>query len=88
MGAAAFLIAEFTGISYPEVIKHALLPALISYIALVYIVHLEALKLDLTGLEKPPSHITLMRKLIGFLFGFLAFVVSGWTGVLRSGVGQ
>jgi len=77
MGAAAFLIAEFTGISYPEVIKHALLPALISYIALVYIVHLEALKLDLVGLEKPPSHITLMQKLIGFLFGFLAFVALG-----------
>ncbi|MFK7996018.1 MAG: TRAP transporter permease [Granulosicoccus sp.] len=77
MGAAAFLIAEFTGISYPEVIKHALLPALISYIALIYIVHLEALKLDLKGLEKPPSHVTLMQKLIGFLFGFLAFCALG-----------
>lgn len=77
MGAAAFLIAEFTGISYPEVIKHALLPALISYIALVYIVHLEALKLDLVGLEKPPSHITVMQKIIGFLFGFLVFVALG-----------
>lgn len=77
MGAAAFLIAEFTGVSYPEVIKHALLPALISYIALVYIVHLEALKLDLAGLEKPPAHITAMQKLIGFLFGFLAFVALG-----------
>ncbi|NND89227.1 MAG: TRAP transporter permease [Granulosicoccus sp.] len=85
MGAAAFLIAEFTGISYPEVIKHALLPALISYIALVYIVHLEALKLDLAGLEKPPSHITAMQKLIGFLFGFLAFVALG--GVVYYGLG-
>ena len=85
MGAAAFLIAEFTGVSYPEVIKHALLPALISYIALVYIVHLEALKLDLTGLEKPPSHVTLMQKLIGFLFGFLAFVALG--GLVYYGLG-
>jgi len=85
MGAAAFLIAEFTGISYPEVIKHALLPALISYIALVYIVHLEALKLDLVGLEKPPSHITGMQKLIGFLFGFLAFVALG--GLVYYGLG-
>ncbi|MGQ7844715.1 TRAP transporter permease [Granulosicoccus sp. 3-233] len=85
MGAAAFLIAEFTGISYPEVIKHALLPALISYIALVYIVHLEALKLDLTGLEKPPSHVTAMQKLIGFLFGFLAFVALG--GIVYYGLG-
>ena len=71
MGAAAFLIAEFVGISYPEVIKHALLPALISYVALVYIVHLEALKLGLAGMERPPSHVTAMRKLIGVLTGFL-----------------
>ena len=34
MGAAAFLIAEFTGVSYFELIKHAALPALVSYIAL------------------------------------------------------
>ncbi|MEZ5447959.1 MAG: TRAP transporter fused permease subunit [Thiolinea sp.] len=90
MGAAAFLISEFTGISYPEVIKHALLPALISYIALVYIVHLEALKLGLKGMERPPSHLTAMRKLIGFLFGFIAFMLLGalgtgdWAGSKRS----
>ncbi|MEZ5538005.1 MAG: TRAP transporter permease [Thiolinea sp.] len=77
MGAAAFLISEFTGISYPEVIKHALLPALISYIALVYIVHLEALKLELKGMERPPSHMTVMQKLIGFLFGFISFMILG-----------
>ncbi len=40
------------GISYVEVITHAFLPALISYIALVYIVHLEALKLDMQGLPR------------------------------------
>jgi len=34
------------------VIKHALLPAVISYIALVYIVHLEALKANMQGLPK------------------------------------
>ena len=50
MGAAAFLISEFTGINYTEIIKHALVPALVSYIALFYIVHLEARKLDLRGL--------------------------------------
>ncbi|MGR5488803.1 TRAP transporter large permease subunit, partial [Vibrio alfacsensis] len=44
MGAAAFLMVEYVGISYVEVIKAALLPALISYIALIYIVHLEACK--------------------------------------------
>ena len=77
MGAAAFLIAEFTGISYPEVIKHALLPALISYIALVYIVHLEALKLGLDGFEKPPARVTAMRRMIGVLTGFIGVALLG-----------
>ncbi len=57
MGAAAFIIAEFIGITYFEVIKAAFIPAVISYIALMYISHLEALKLDLRGLpaaEIPP----------------------------------
>ena len=82
MGAAAFLIAEFTGIPYTEILKHALLPALVSYIALVYIVHLEAMKLDLKGLKKPPSSMTLAAKLIGVLAGFIitgvVFGVSWW----------
>jgi TRAP transporter 4TM/12TM fusion protein len=72
MGAAAFLITEFVGISYPQLMMNAILPAAISYIALVYIVHLEAMKLGLEGLKKPPTRITLAQKLIGVLFGFLA----------------
>ncbi len=47
MGAAAFLMVEYVGLSYPEICKHAALPAIISYIALFYMVHLEALKADL-----------------------------------------
>ncbi|WP_420546809.1 TRAP transporter permease [Curvivirga sp.] len=53
MGAAAFLMVEYVNIPYFEVVKHAFLPAVISYIALVYIVHLEAMKLDMQGLKKP-----------------------------------
>ncbi|MFE8071929.1 TRAP transporter permease [Marinobacteraceae bacterium S3BR75-40.1] len=52
MGAAAFLMVEYVGISYLEVVKHAILPALISYIALIYIVHLEACKLGMKGVER------------------------------------
>jgi TRAP transporter 4TM/12TM fusion protein len=55
MGAAAFLMVEFVGIPYTEVIKNAFLPALISYIALVYIVHLEALKANMQALPKRRS---------------------------------
>ncbi len=75
MGAAAFLIAEFTGVEYTTLLKHALIPAVVSYIALVYIVHLEACKLNLKGLPKHPSKHTLTRKLIGFLTGFIATAV-------------
>jgi TRAP transporter 4TM/12TM fusion protein len=52
MGAAAFLMVEYVGITYLQVMKHAIVPALISYIALFYIVHLEALKMDLQGLPR------------------------------------
>ena len=52
MGAAAFLMVEYVGIPYTQVMKHAIVPALISYIALFYIVHLEALKMNLQGLPR------------------------------------
>jgi TRAP transporter 4TM/12TM fusion protein len=47
MGAAAFLMVEYVGIPYAEIVKHAILPATLSYIGLLYIVHLEALKLGM-----------------------------------------
>ena len=52
MGAAAFLIAEYVGISYVDVVKHAFLPAIVTYLSLFYIVHLEAVKADLRGLPR------------------------------------
>jgi TRAP transporter 4TM/12TM fusion protein len=51
MGAAAFVMASFIGVTYFEIVKHAFLPAVISYIALFYISHLEALKLNLKGMD-------------------------------------
>ena len=52
MGASAFIIAEFIGISYYDVIVHAAIPAFISYCALFYISHLEAMKLGLRGMPR------------------------------------
>ena len=76
MGAAAFLMVEYVGISYVEVIKHAFLPAVISYIALVYIVHLEACKMGLKGLEKPVTK-TLTHKLLSAVMTFLFLIIIG-----------
>ncbi len=66
MGAAAFLMIEFVGISYIEVVKHAFLPAIISYIALVYIVHLESCKAGLEGLPRR-VHRTFLQSALTFV---------------------
>lgn len=74
MGAAAFLMVEYVGIPYPEVIKHAFLPATISYIALIYIVHLEALKANMKGLPKRQTS-TVQQVLIRSLLFVLSLVI-------------
>jgi TRAP transporter 4TM/12TM fusion protein len=64
MGAAAFIIAEYCNIEYLAVVKAAFIPAVVSYIALMYITHLEAGKLGLKGLEKdqiPPFWSTFIN---------------------------
>jgi len=91
MGAAAFLMVEYVGIPFVEVIKHAFLPAIISYIALVYIVHLEAMKAGLKGL--PRIHkLTMNGKLFGILsviivLGALIWIVPPIIGAIKSVVG-
>ncbi|MDJ0830543.1 MAG: TRAP transporter permease [Desulfobacterales bacterium] len=84
MGAAAFLMVEYVGISYIEVIKHAFLPAIISYVALVYIVHLEACKMGLRGMEKPVTK-TMTQKLLAFVMTFLFMIIMG--GITYYGIG-
>ena len=73
MGAAAFLMVEYVGISYLEVIKHAALPAFIAYAALLYIVHLEACKMGLKGLEKRHKR-TLAQSLLGIVSTVLGVI--------------
>lgn len=84
MGAAAFLMVEYVGIPYVEIIKHAFLPATISYIALLYIVHLEALKLGMQpiGDHQPKPWL---RRLTGFAFG--AALISGLSMAVYYGLG-
>ncbi len=88
MGAAAFLMVEYVNIPYIDVVKHAFLPAVISYIALLYIVHLESLKMGLTGLKKPGRHIGVIMILILFLSGFLLVGAAAYAMVLFRGLLQ
>ncbi|MEH6652099.1 MAG: TRAP transporter fused permease subunit [Motiliproteus sp.] len=52
MGAAAFVMAEFMGISYLEVMKIALVPALLYFVAVFFAIHFEAKRANLAGLPK------------------------------------
>ncbi|OXS16361.1 C4-dicarboxylate ABC transporter [Zobellella denitrificans] len=89
MGAAAFLMVEYVGISYIEVIKAAILPALISYAALIYIVHLEAVKAGMKPLQQRRK-ATILQRLAGFFTVVIAFMLLsaivyygiGWTKTL------
>ncbi|MCJ7495173.1 MAG: TRAP transporter permease [Deltaproteobacteria bacterium] len=55
MGAAAFVMAEFMGIPYLTVCKHAIIPAILYYLSVFMAVHFEAIRTDLRGmLEAPP----------------------------------
>ena len=83
MGAAAFLMVEYVGISYLEVIKHAILPALISYVALIYIVHLEACKLNMQGIERleRPTLAQRMLSWVVILLGISVLTLATYYGI-------
>lgn len=74
MGAAAFIMAEFLGLAYLDVVRAAVLPALLSYVALFYIMHLEAVKLGLRPL--PPSELPpFWKTLLGGLHYLIPLLV-------------
>ena len=82
MGAAAFLMVEYVGIPYSEIVKHAALPAILSYISLFYIVHLEAVKIGAAPIERSYSPIKtrLIRNGIG-ISGFILVLCALYYGI-------
>jgi TRAP transporter 4TM/12TM fusion protein len=64
MGAAAFLMADFIGVPYSDVIGKAVLPAILYFFGIFITVHLEAKRLRLTGIPKDqlPSFFKLIKK--------------------------
>ncbi len=76
MGAAAFLMVEYVGIPYSDIVKHALLPAVLSYIGLFYIVHIEAVKMGMNPMirrEPKPWSVRALRMGFG-LSGTVAVI--------------
>ena len=65
MGAAAFLMAEYMGVSYAKVALCAILPAVLYFAGIYIAVHLEAKKLGLRGIprEELPKFSKLIKKI-------------------------
>lgn len=65
MGAAAFLMADFVGVPYSSIIGRAILPAILYFAGIFISVHLEAKKLNLSGIpkEKLPKMSHLLKKI-------------------------
>ncbi len=90
MGAAAFLMVEYVGVSFAEVVKAAFLPAFVSYVALVYIVHLEAMKADLKGLPRRITPTQLLLAFVTIVLGVIviAFIMSYGLNLLKATMGE
>ena len=89
MGAAAFIMAEFTGIPYIHIVIAAAIPAVLYYFAVGIMVHLEASKLGLEGIpreELPKLSGLLIKKgyLLIPLFVIVAFLIAGYTPLLSA----
>ena len=82
MGAAAFLMAEFVGIPYMEVVKAAVVPAILYFLGVFLGVHFEAKKNDLKGTPRSmlPSYAKIMKE-----EGHLAIPLIAIIGLLSSG---
>ncbi len=84
MGAAAFIMSQFLGIPYIEIAKAALLPALLYYLAVGMMVHMEALRLGLRGIprERLPKFLKVLAKggyLLIPIIIMIYLLVSGYT---------
>lgn len=84
MGAAAFLMAEFVGVSYIEVVKAAAIPALLYFTGVWLGVHFEAKRKNLKGIPRHelPNPLTLIKErghLAIPLVVIVYLLVSGYT---------
>ncbi len=92
MGAAAFLMAESVGVPYMDVVKAALIPALLYFVGIYIIIEFEARKYGLVGMDKKdmPPFLPLIKKsgyLIMPLIVIVAFLSMGYTAVFAALVG-
>ncbi len=76
MGAAAFIMAETTGLPYQKIVVLAILPAFLYFVGIFIAVHLEAKKLGLKGI--PKSELPKFKELAPKLYLLLPLIILVW----------
>jgi len=92
MGAVAFIMAETLGLPYVEIVKAAIVPAILYFITVFVMVDLEARRLRMKGLDKSdmPSALDAIRKrwfLVLPLVALVWLLFSGYTPLFAGTVG-
>jgi TRAP transporter 4TM/12TM fusion protein len=92
MGAVAFIMAETINVPYVEIVKAAIIPAILYFATVLWMVHLEAGRLNLMGLPKKdcPNPLTAIREkwfLILPLAVLVYLLFSGYTPLFAGTVG-
>jgi TRAP transporter 4TM/12TM fusion protein len=92
MGAVAFIMAETLGVAYVEVVKAAIVPAILYFVSAFWMVHLEAGKHGLRGLSKAelPSALAAIKKnwMLIVPLGILVWLLfAGYTPLFAGTVG-
>ncbi|MDX2290277.1 MAG: TRAP transporter permease [Hyphomicrobiaceae bacterium] len=92
MGAVAFIMAETLGVPYSEIIKAAIIPAILYFFSAFWMVHLEAGKRGLMGVDRSelPSALAALRNgwyLIVPLAALVYFLFSGYTPLFAGFIG-
>ena len=73
MGAAAFLMAEYVGVPYSNIIVRAILPAVLYFLGIFICVHLEAKKLGLRGISK--DQLPIFKQLLKQTYLLLPLII-------------
>lgn len=84
MGAAAFIMAQFLGVGYVEIAKAAIIPAILYYLAVGFMVHMEAKRLGLKGIpkERLPKPVLVLKQggyLLIPIFVLIYLLLEGYT---------
>ena len=92
MGAVAFIMAETLGVEYFEIVKAAIIPALLYYFSAFWMVHLEASKRNLIGLPKNelPSAIKAIKEKLFLVLPLVVLIYllfAGYTPLYAGSIG-